>query len=781
MSLPPGIIRQLDELRAVINQHNYRYYALDDPSVPDAEYDRLMRELQAIELQYPEAVNPESPTQRVGAKPLEGFNQIKHEVPMLSLDNVFTAEELMDFDRRINDRLGSDTPLRLVCEPKLDGAAVSLLYRNGKLVRGATRGDGSVGEDITHNVRTIKSIPLTLMGEDYPEVIEVRGEIYMPKKGFDELNERARANEEKIFVNPRNAAAGSLRMLDARITAERPLEMCCYSVGLVEGGDLPDNHSAILEQLQQWGFRINSEMRVVDNVDGCLEYHDYLLAKRNSLAYDIDGIVYKVDALDLQQRLGFTAKGPRWAIAHKFPAEEEITKLLGVDFQVGRTGAITPVARLEPVFVGGVTVSNATLHNRDEIERLGVKINDTVVVRRAGDVIPQVAKVVLERRGDDAIDIRFPERCPVCDSDVERVKIIKHSKAGRTEAEGAAYRCVGRLVCQAQLNQAIIHYASRKALDIDGLGEKIVEQLVGEGLVKSPADLYKLKFEDLHQLEGFAELSARNLLASIADRKSVPLSKLIFALGIPDVGEETAKVLAEAFGGIDKTRLALPELLVHLPDIGREVAKEITGFFADSHNAAVIDDLIAVGVSASNASDVGAKYQGAITMAESIGHFNIPSVGPTTADHLAGYFNELSQLMDASADTLAAVDKVSAKAAINIAEFFNNDDNRSKAELFEQQLLDFGMHWRCQRQEVAALPLDGLIYVVTGTLETMGRSDAKAKLQALGAKVAGSVSRKTDCVVAGPGAGSKLTKAQELGVDVIDEAALIALFQSFDP
>ena len=492
MSLPPEIIRQLDNLRAVINQHNYRYYALDDPSVPDAEYDRLMRELQAIELQYPEAVNPESPTQRVGAKPLEGFNQIKHEVPMLSLDNVFTAEELMDFDRRINDRLGSDTPLRLVCEPKLDGAAVSLLYRNGKLVRGATRGDGSVGEDITHNVRTIKSIPLTLMGEDYPEVIEVRGEIYMPKKGFDELNERARANEEKIFVNPRNAAAGSLRMLDARITAERPLEMCCYSVGLVEGGDLPDNHSAILEQLQQWGFRINSEMRVVDNVDGCLEYHDYLLAKRNSLAYDIDGIVYKVDALDLQQRLGFTAKGPRWAIAHKFPAEEEITKLLGVDFQVGRTGAITPVARLEPVFVGGVTVSNATLHNRDEIERLGVKINDTVVVRRAGDVIPQVAKVVLERRGDDAIDIRFPERCPVCDSDVERVKIIKHSKAGRTEAEGAAYRCVGRLVCQAQLNQAIIHYASRKALDIDGLGEKIVEQLVGEGLVKSPADLYKL-------------------------------------------------------------------------------------------------------------------------------------------------------------------------------------------------------------------------------------------------------------------------------------------------
>ena len=780
MSLPPQISQQLDQLRAVINQHNYRYYALDDPSIPDAEYDRLMRELQAIEAQYPEVITPESPTQRVGAEPLEGFNQIKHKVPMLSLDNVFSTEELMDFDRRIIDRLGGDTPFRLVCEPKLDGAAVSLLYRHGKLERGATRGDGSVGEDITHNVRTIKSIPLTLMGENHPEVIEVRGEIYMPKKGFEALNKRARANDEKIFVNPRNAAAGSLRMLDARITAERPLEMCCYSVGLVEGGNLPDNHSAILQQLQQWGFRINSEMRVVDDINGCLQYHDYLLAKRNSLAYDIDGIVYKVDDLDLQQRLGFTAKGPRWAIAHKFPAEEEITRLLGVDFQVGRTGVITPVARLEPVFVGGVTVSNATLHNRDEIERLGVKINDAVVVRRAGDVIPQVAKVVLERRGDDAIDIQFPQRCPICDSDVERVKIVKHSKAGRSEEEGAGYRCVGRLVCQAQLNQAIIHYASRKALDIDGLGEKIVEQLVGQGLVKSPADLYKLRFEDLHQLEGFAELSAKNLLAAIAERKSVPLNKLIFALGIPDVGEETAKVLADALGSIDRIRLALPELLVHLPDIGREVANEITGFFADSHNAAVIDDLINVGVSANNASDIGAKYQGAMTMAESVSRFNIPGVGPTTAEHLAGHFNELTDLMDASVETLATVNKVSAKAARSLAEFFDNDDNRSKVHLFEQQLLDFGMHWRCQRQEIAALPLEGLIYVVTGTLETMGRSDAKTRLQALGAKVAGSVSKKTDCVVAGPGAGSKLTKAQELGVDVIDEATLMALFESYN-
>lgn len=780
MSLPFEITQQLEELRAVINQHNYRYYALDDPSVPDAEYDRLMRDLQAIEAKYPEAVNPESPTQRVGAEPLEGFNQIQHEVPMLSLDNVFNTEELLDFDRRITERLDSDTGFRLVCEPKLDGAAVSLLYRNGKLERGATRGDGSVGEDITHNVRTIKSIPLTLMGEGYPDVIEVRGEIYMPKKGFDKLNERARANDEKTFVNPRNAAAGSLRMLDARITAERPLEMCCYSVGLVEGGDLPNDHSAILEQLQQWGFRINSEMRVVDNVNGCLEYHDYLLAKRNSLPYDIDGIVYKVDNLDLQQQLGFTAKGPRWAIAHKFPAEEEITKLLGVDFQVGRTGAITPVARLEPVFVGGVTVSNATLHNRDEIKRLGVKVNDTVVVRRAGDVIPQVAKVVLERRGDDVIDIQFPERCPVCDSDVERVKIVKYNKGGRTEEEGAAYRCVGRLVCQAQLNQAIIHYASRKALDIDGLGEKIVEQLVGEGLVKSPADLYKLKFEDLHELEGFAELSAKNLLAAIADRKTVPLSKLVFALGIPDVGEETAKVLAEAFGSIEKIRRALPELLVHLPDVGREVANEITGFFADSHNAAVIDDLIAVGVNASDAGDIGAKYQGAITMTESIGRFNIPGVGPTTAENLAKHFNELAPLMDASADSLADIDKVSAKAAESVAEFFTSEDNRTKAHSLEQQLLDFGMHWSCEQREVAALPLDGLIYVVTGTLETMGRSDAKAKLQQLGAKVAGSVSKKTDCVVAGPGAGSKLTKAQALGVDVIDEAALIALLQQHD-
>ena len=773
------IHQQLNELRSVINQHNYRYYALDDPSIPDAEYDRLMRQLQQLESQYPELINDESPTQRVGAEPLEGFSQIQHALPMLSLDNVFNSEELLDFDRRIAERLGENTPFSLVCEPKLDGAAVSLLYRDGKLVTGATRGDGSVGEDITHNVRTIPSIPLTLLGEGYPSVLEVRGEIYMPKQGFDALNERARANDEKLFVNPRNAAAGSLRQLDARITAQRPLEMCCYSVGLVEGGELPENHSAILEQLQQWGFRINSEMRVVDSVEGCLQYHDYLLEKRSRLPYDIDGIVYKVNDLGLQQELGFTAKGPRWAIAHKFPAEEEITTLIGVDFQVGRTGAITPVARLKPVFVGGVTVSNATLHNRDEIERLGVKINDTVVVRRAGDVIPQVAKVVLERRGDDAVDIHFPDRCPVCDSHVERVKIVKYSKAGRTEEEGAAYRCVGRLVCQAQLNQAIIHYASRKALDIDGLGEKIVEQLVSEGLVKSPADLYRLQQSDLEDLEGFAQLSAKNLLAAINDRKSVSLSKLVFALGIPDVGEETAKVLAHSLGSLDRIRVALPGLLIHLPEIGREVASEITGFFTDEHNAAVISDLVTVGVKATDEADVAAQYRGNISFAQFISSFNINGIGPTSAERLAGHFDSLALLMAATVDELAAINKLSDKAAESVHGYFSDASHQQRVALLEQQLLHFGMHWTCEREEVIALPLDGKTYVVTGTLDTMGRTQAKEKLQQLGAKVAGSVSKNTSCVVAGPGAGSKLTKAEALGVEVMDEAGLIALLEKY--
>ncbi|MEE8057334.1 MAG: NAD-dependent DNA ligase LigA [Pseudomonadales bacterium] len=676
LSVPDSlrIQQQLDQLCAIINQHNYRYYALDDPSIPDAEYDRLMRELQQLEVEHPDLINEDSPTQRVGAEPLEGFSQITYEVPMLSLDNVFNREELRDFEHRIRSRLGDETAFTFVCEPKLDGAAISLLYRSGKLARGATRGDGSVGEDITHNVRTIPSIPLVLLGEGYPEVLEVRGEIYIPKKGFDALNKRARINNEKLFVNPRNAAAGSLRMLDARITAERPLEMCCYSVGLVQGGELPSNHSAILEQLQQWGFRINSEMRVVDGVAACLEYHDYLLAKRSGLPYDIDGIVYKVNDLALQQQLGFTAKGPRWAIAHKFPAEEEITQLLGVDFQVGRTGAITPVARLEPVFVGSVTVSNATLHNRDEIERLGVMINDTVVVRRAGDVIPQVVKVVLDRRPENAIKIQFPDQCPMCESALERV-----------EGE-AVTRCTGGLICGAQQKQAIKHFASRKAMDVDGLGDKLVEQLVDEGLIQSVADLYQLTVEQLAELERMGEKSAENLVQALEASKSTTLPKFLFALGIREVGEATAANLAKHFGNLPTIQQATVEALLEVDDVGPIVAQHSYNFF--------------------------------------------------TGEHSQGLLAALQQA---------------------------------------------GIHWPAiEVQSVDELPLAGTTYVVTGTLETMGRNEAKEKLQNLGAKVAGSVSKKTSCVVAGPGAGSKLTKAQALGIDIIDEQGLIALLKKYN-
>ena len=772
--------QQIEELRSTVNLHNYRYHALDEPTVPDAEYDRLIRQLQVLEAEFPQFITSDSPTQRVGAKPLAGFNQVQHEAPMLSLDNVFNAQELNDFDHRVKERLGKGVKFSYCCEPKLDGAAVSLLYRDGKLVRGATRGDGNTGEDITHNVRTIPTIPLALIGEGYPRLLEVRGEIYMPRAGFDLFNKRARANDEKLFVNPRNAAAGSLRMLDAKITAERPLEMCCYSVGVMEGGDLAPNHSGILAQLQGWGFRINNEMRVVDDVEGCLKYHDYLLRRRPDLPYDIDGIVYKVDTISHQQRLGFTAKGPRWAIAHKFPAEEEITTLLDVDFQVGRTGAVTPVARLAPVFVGGVTVSNATLHNRDEIERLGIMINDAVVVRRAGDVIPQIAKVVLERRGSDAIKIAFPDYCPVCGSHVERVKIVTHSKSGRREGVGVAYRCVGRLVCRAQLSQAIIHFASRKALDIDGLGEKIVEQLVIEERLKSPADLYRLQVSDLAALEGFAELSAKNLVSAIAARRAVPLHKLVFALGIPDVGEETAKVLARVFGSLERIRVAKPELLIQLPDIGREVAGEITEFFADNHNALVLDDLVSVGVCASDECDIAAEYRGGLSFSQLIASFNISNIGPTSAARVAAHFGTMAALMAASIDDLAMVEKLSVKAVSGLFDYFQCTQNRQYAEQLEQQLLDFKMHWNCEKGQTENLPLSGMTYVVTGTLESMGRDLAKQKLESLGAKVAGSVSKNTHCIVAGSAAGSKLVKAEQLGVTVMDEAMFLALLAEFD-
>ncbi|KUJ80190.1 NAD-dependent DNA ligase LigA [Microbulbifer flavimaris] len=654
--------QRAQELHEILQRANYQYYVLDAPELPDAEYDRRMRELQDLEAEYPELVSADSPTQRVGAAPLTEFAEVRHQIPMLSLDNAFDDDELREFDRRVRDRLNNPDAVEYACEPKLDGIAISLLYRDGVLERAATRGDGTTGEDITQNVRTIGSVPLRLREQNVPAVLEVRGEIYMPKAGFAELNEKAREAGEKIFVNPRNAAAGSLRQLDSRVTARRPLELCAYGVGQVEGAELPEQHTAILEQLNRWGFRINKEMLVANDIDACIEYHQRLGEKREGLPYDIDGIVFKVNSIPLQRRLGFVARAPRWAMAYKFPAQEEMTELLDVEFQVGRTGAVTPVARLKPVFVGGVTVSNATLHNRDEINRLGVKIGDSVVVRRAGDVIPQVVSVVESKRPQNAREIVFPDHCPVCGSPVES-----------TPGEAVA-RCSGGLICSAQRKQAIKHFASRKAMDIDGLGDKLVDQLVDEGLLHSVSGLYHLTREEVAGLERMGEKSAQNLLDALQRSKDTTLPKFLYALGIREVGEATARNLARHFGDLEPLMQASEEALQEVEDVGPVVAHFVAEFFQQTHAQEEIEALCQAGV-----------------------------------------------------------------------------------------------HWEPEETGGESQPLAGQTWVLTGKLETLSRSEGKEYLQRLGAKVAGSVSAKTDAVVAGPGAGSKLNKARDLEIPVIDE------------
>ena len=675
MTIPTDISVRARELREQLNYHNYRYYVLDDPEIPDAEYDRLFRELQALEEQYPALVAPDSPTQRVGAEPLKAFGEVKHVVPMLSLGNAFSGEEVRDFGRRIAEKLGlAGDEIDFTAEPKMDGLAISLLYEAGVLVRGATRGDGVTGEDVTQNVRTIPCIPLRLRTgarQPLPRVLEVRGEVYMPKAGFEALNERQRTAGEKPFANPRNAAAGSLRQLDPKVTASRPLAMFCYGVGQVEGGQLPERHSAILAQLKDWGLRVCPEIRTVRGIDACLDYYRDIGERRASLPYEIDGVVYKVDRIELQEMLGFVSRAPRWAIAHKFPAQEALTRLLAIDIQVGRTGAITPVARLEPVEVGGVTVTNATLHNQDEIARMDLRVGDTVVVYRAGDVIPKVGSVVLSRRPPDAKPFVMPTHCPVCGSDIIRLE-------GQVIA-----RCSGGLYCPAQRKEAIKHFASRRAMDIEGLGEKLVEQLVDRDLVHDPADLYALTVEQLAGLERMAQKSAENLITALEKSKVTSLGRFLFALGIREVGETTAQNLAQHFGDLQPIKEADLETLQSVPDVGPIVANSIYTFFRQAHNLEVIDKLIAAGI-----------------------------------------------------------------------------------------------HWpKVEVKTPEVLPLAGKVIVLTGTLQNMSRPEAKKRLQALGAKVTGSVSKKTDWVIAGEAAGSKLKKAQELGVEVLDEAGLLNLLQ----
>ncbi|MDP3814413.1 NAD-dependent DNA ligase LigA [Pseudomonas sp.] len=776
------------ELRAELDGHNYRYYVLDEPSIPDAEYDRLFQQLKALEGEYPQLITPDSPTQRVGGQALSAFGEVKHEVPMLSLGNAFEEGDLQDFDRRVREGLdlpvgdlfGGAAEVEYSCEPKLDGLAVSLLYRDGLLVRGATRGDGSTGEDISVNVRTIRNVPLKLQGSGWPAVLEVRGEVFMSKAGFAALNARQLESGGKTFANPRNAAAGSLRQLDSKITASRPLEFCCYGIGQVQG-ELPDSHIGILQAVKAWGMPISRELKLAKGADECLAYYRAIGEKREALAYEIDGVVFKVNNLAYQRELGFRAREPRWAIAHKFPAMEELTELLDVEFQVGRTGAVTPVARLKPVKVAGVTVANATLHNMDEVARLGLMIGDVVIIRRAGDVIPQVVQVVTERRPAHARAVAIPESCPVCGSHVERTQLVKRSKGKESFSEGSIYRCVGRLACAAQLKQAIIHFVSRRAMDIEGLGEKSVEQLVDEGLVGSPADLYTLQFEQIVGLEGFAELSSNNLLAAIAASRQPSLARFIYALGIPDVGEETAKLLARALGSLTRIEQAVPQVLTYLPDVGLEVAHEIHSFFEDGHNRQVISQLLQRGLVLQEEGELHAEFAACASLAGFIGKLNIAGIASTGAKNLAEKVGSLDGLIALSRDwlELSVMKGLNEKAKQALREFFVEQANVAAAQAIEAQLREFGMHWHSEKKTVAGLPLAGQTWVLTGSLEVMSRDQAKDKLESLGAKVAGSVSAKTSCVVAGPGAGSKLGKASELGVRVLDEAQFLAALAGY--
>jgi len=584
MSGKPDPKQRAKQLRDELNFHNYRYYVLDDPEIPDVEYDRLLRQLQKLEEDHPELVTPDSPTQRVGHEPVAGFAEVRHLEPMLSLGNAFSADELSEFDRRVRDRLGVDEDIDYVAEPKMDGAAVSLLYVNGLLVRGATRGDGASGEEITHNVRTIRSIPLRLRGESVPQSLEVRGEVYISKEGFEKLNEAARESGNKQFVNPRNAAAGGLRQMDPRLTAKRRLEFYAYGIGGHEGVKLPERHSEVLKLLADWGLRISPLNEVVRGMTGCQDFYKRIQSERESLPYEIDGVVFKVDRLDYQSQLGFVSRAPRWAIAQKFPAHEEMTILREIEFQVGRTGALTPVARLEPVFVGGVTVSNATLHNIDELRRKDVRAGDTVVVRRAGDVIPEVVSVVLARRPADTNPVDLPRECPICGSQVVR------------EAGEAVARCSGGLFCPAQRKEALRHFASRRALDIEGLGTKLVDQLVDSGLVRTPADIFTLDAETLSGLERMGSKSATNLVEAIAQSKQTTLPRFLYALGIREVGEVTAKSLAMHYPDLERLSAASQEELQEVDDVGPVVAANVRTFFEQDHNREVIDALLTSGV-----------------------------------------------------------------------------------------------------------------------------------------------------------------------------------------
>ncbi len=673
MVIPNIAQRRAAKLRHLLRRYNYQYHILDAPIVTDAQYDRLFRELQDLEAKYPKLIAADSPTQHVGTTPLTAFKRVKHKVPMLSLSNSFTETELFSFDKRVHDRLQMDEEIEYVCEPKFDGLAVSLIYKKGILRQAATRGDGYVGEDITQNIRTVFSIPLKLQGRGYPNVLEVRGEVYMPMQGFLALNEKARANNDKVFANPRNAAAGSLRQLDPKITATRPLAMYCYTVGEVSGGSGGESQWELLQHLKKWGLSVNEQIKKVKGIKACWQYYLTLEKKRGELAYDIDGIVFKVNNFALQEKLGYVARAPRWAIAQKFPAQEALSRILDVAFQVGRTGALTPVARLEPTFVGGATVSNATLHNMDEIARKDVRIGDTVVIRRAGEVIPEVVSVVKDKRLKNAPRVVLPRQCPECGSDV----IHPHGQV-------VAY-CIGELYCTAQRKGVIEHFASRKAMNIQGLGKRLIDVLVVQGLLYNVADIYQLTVDQVTVLERMGKKSAQNLITAINKSKQTVLAKFLYAISIREVGERTASNLANHLGNFTAIEEASEECLQQTPDIGPVVAANVYAFFRQPHNRRVI-----------------------------------------------------------------------------------------------KALLEAGVHWHdVGVQPITEQPLAGQTYVLTGTLTSLTREQASAKLQALGAKVSGSVSQKTSYVIVGEDPGIKYTTAKALGVPIKDEQSLLQLLQKY--
>jgi len=745
MSAPSDPHARADWLRGEILRHNRLYYVLDDPEIPDAEYDRLLRELHALEAAHPELLTPDSPTQRVGAEPRPGLAEVRHSVPMISLDNAMNDAELNDFHQRIVSALSPDAPLLYSAEPKFDGLAISLRYEAGLLVLAATRGDGSRGEDVTHNARTVPNIPLRLLGEDIPQVLEVRGEVYMTRSGFARLNAELEARGDKPFANPRNAAAGSLRQLDPRVAARRPLRFCAYGWGALSS-DPGASHFAMLQRLAAWGIPISTELRQVSGLAGCRDYFAALEARRAQLDYDIDGVVFKLDALEAQRLLGATSHHPRWAVARKFPPEEALTEVEAVEFQVGRTGAVTPVARLRPVQVGGVTVANATLHNMDEVARKDVRIGDSVVVRRAGDVIPEVARVLLERRPPEARAVSLPAQCPVCGADVIR-----------PEGEAVA-RCSGGLYCPAQRKEAIRHFASRRALDIEGLGERLIEQLVDLDWVREPADLYQLDTERLARLERMGEKSAANLLAALERSKATSLARFIFALGIREVGETTAQALAAHFGDLAPLMRARVEDLVRergLKGVGRETALALHGYLAEHPEPGAVNDL-----------------------AGWLAGLGVRGLSRARAERIAARFGQLEALRAAAPEDLyfsstRLIEGIGPVVAAHIAAFMAQAHNREAIE----RLLAAGIHWPAPAPAAsapAALPLAGKTFVITGTL-SQPREAIKARLLELGARVSGSVSKSTHYLLAGAEAGSKLEKARTLGVEVIDEAALESL------